>query len=335
MNTTGRWIVAGAVGVVLCVSAGRGWAQGSLTPPGPPAPTMKTLQQVEPRTPISSAPYTIVQSGSYYFTTNLTGVAGLNGIIVQASGVTIDLNGFQLAGVTNSLSGILISGQTNIVIRNGVVCNWGGDGVGSGAENEDTGAQSMQVLDLLVSNNASNGIRAGTCALVRNCTAQRNAKSGIEVYLNGTVTDCNTYRNGLHGINTGLGSVVKRCSARQNNVCGIQASPCTLVTDCAPHYNGTGIGVANSCYIYNNDVSGNTKGIDVVGNRNRIDGNNVTGNNSWGIYTTALSNLVIRNTASDNHDGDYSIPAGNSVGAILNVAGGVFTNSNPWANFSY
>ena len=47
-------------------------AQGSLTPPGPPALTMKTLQQVEPRVPISSAPFTISQPGSYYLTTNLT-----------------------------------------------------------------------------------------------------------------------------------------------------------------------------------------------------------------------------------------------------------------------
>ena len=28
------------------------FAQGSLTPPGAPAPTMKTLAQIEPRTPI-------------------------------------------------------------------------------------------------------------------------------------------------------------------------------------------------------------------------------------------------------------------------------------------
>jgi hypothetical protein len=38
-------------------------AQGSLTPPGAPAPTMKTLAQIEPRTPISSAPFTITVSG--------------------------------------------------------------------------------------------------------------------------------------------------------------------------------------------------------------------------------------------------------------------------------
>ena len=39
------------------------FAQGSLTPPGAPAPTMKTLAQIEPRMPISSAPFTISVPG--------------------------------------------------------------------------------------------------------------------------------------------------------------------------------------------------------------------------------------------------------------------------------
>src|SRR5436190_21836561 len=102
-------------------------AQGPLTPPGAPAPTMKTLDQIEPRTPISSLPFTIPAAGSYYLTGNLNGGAG-NGILIGASGVTLDLMGFELVGGTGD--GISVSaGRANITILNGTVRNWSGDGV--------------------------------------------------------------------------------------------------------------------------------------------------------------------------------------------------------------
>src|SRR5678815_4185257 len=85
-------------------------SQGLLTPPGTPAPTMKTLDQVEPRVAINATNtpgdtdslFKITQPGSYYLTGNITGVAGKHGIAIAASGVTVDLNGFDVAGVPGS-----------------------------------------------------------------------------------------------------------------------------------------------------------------------------------------------------------------------------------------
>src|SRR5437016_303642 len=85
------------------------FAQGPLTPPGPPAPTFKTLDQLEPRTPISALPATITASGSYYLTTNLTCTlcgGGTNGITITANDVTLDLMGFALDAFGGSGSGV-------------------------------------------------------------------------------------------------------------------------------------------------------------------------------------------------------------------------------------
>src|SRR5580698_3192796 len=82
------------------------FAQGSLTPPGAPAPTMKSLDQVEARTIVDAANtpgdasdlFIISQPGSYYLTANLAGASGKNGIEITTNNVTLDLNGFSLQG---------------------------------------------------------------------------------------------------------------------------------------------------------------------------------------------------------------------------------------------
>ena len=120
-------------------------AQGPLTPPGfgqpgaavnaagQPIATMKTLDQLEARTPIAQPatfPILITQPGSYYLTGTITGVSNTDGIRVSVGGVTIDLNGFEMVGLGSIGDGIDATvAISNVTIRNGVLRGWGDRGL--------------------------------------------------------------------------------------------------------------------------------------------------------------------------------------------------------------
>src|SRR5450631_969089 len=101
MNTKRLLILFFLSSFLLLPSA---FPQGNLTPPGAPAPTMKTLDQIEARTPISSAPFTISTPGSYYLTANLPVTTG-NAIVISANNVTLDLNGFTISSTASPAGG--------------------------------------------------------------------------------------------------------------------------------------------------------------------------------------------------------------------------------------
>ena len=218
MKTRNALVIA-ALSAGLFLTVQTGFAQGSLTPPGGPGPTMKTLSQVEPRTPISSLPYTITTPGSYFVTANLTGISGSDGIDIKTNDVTLDLGGFTLLGVPGSGAGINVPiPQGNLTIRNGVLDSWGGNGAYAG------GSVNCQFERLRISNSGSVGLAAGSNCVVSFCTSSGNYGDGIVVVgNNSTVSDC-TEIGSIQGIGffggPGTAASSKACTARGQSIWG-------------------------------------------------------------------------------------------------------------------
>ncbi len=223
MHTRIKNFVTLAVPALLFTGA---WLHaGPLVPPvGPIAPTPGP----EPRIAVSAANtpgdadslFRITQPGSYYLAGNIAGAAGRHGVEVAASGVTLDLNGFDLSGVPGSLDGVFVNvgSPANIVVMNGSVRAWGGDGV----DLQTAGAINSRIERVRAGGNGGHGILVAASTAVDGCTAGGNT---------------------LSGINTQNGCVVSRCAARGNTTQGILVGNSSTVSECVAELN-TGIGIS-------------------------------------------------------------------------------------------
>lgn len=287
---------------------------GNLNPSAPPTTgTMKPLDQVEPRIPIS-APGVISSSGSYYLTKNITSTG--TGINISADDVTLDLCGFTLAGPGSGLTyGIYINGTKNIEIRNGTIKNFGLSGI----QDALSSGNNRRIINMRVVNNGRFGIYlSGATAggdLVKDCLVSGNGTSytstvyGIYLTSHCIVSGNLVHNNGnatltsAYGISVGTGSVVTGNTVRTNYGYGITATTSCRITDNTVTDNrNSGITAGDNCTIQDNIVSSNSLVGIFADNHCAICGNTVISNSGNGI--SADNDCTISgNTVNSNSDG--------------------------------
>jgi hypothetical protein len=314
--------------LLLLATASCVLAQGPLTPPGAPAPTMKSLDQIEartaipksPATPVSGPHYTISQPGSYYLTGNIE-VASGNGINITASNVTLDLNGFAIISKTVSPAAgnaiDLAANLRSIEIKNGRITG--------GTIRTYTGPQPWQatfakagwaagIWDVLAS--PAHGV------LLSHLTVEQCGSQGI--YLNGssnlqyiTVTG-----NGTHGIIAYQGCV-SHAAASNNGSSGIVANYGSVTH--ATAFSNVGFGISasqasiTSCTATSNGLSG------IAAYQSSVTGCAATGNGSNGINASQASITSCAATGNVSTDlyANYAVIAfckyatGNTTGSTL------------------
>lgn len=236
--------------LAVMLLAGAPALAGSLTPPGPPGPTFKTLGDIEPRTllqPSSEvvAPLLIDQPGSYYLAQDVVAIPNQPAIRIVASDVTLDLNGYTVSGnqEVQDGDGIRIEGA-RVTVRNGTVRNADGDGI-----NCPNGGP-ITLLEVNAMNNAGAG---ASCSAMRVSGGQfsNNGTTGVGG-LKVLISDVRATGNGGAGIVLGSGSAASR-SMSDSNAIGYNCTQGTgLVTQSIGKFNT----VANrfGCAVFDSEI---------------------------------------------------------------------------------
>jgi len=282
---------------------------------------MKTLSEIEPRTPITNLPYTITIPGSYYVTTNLTASTG---ITISTNDVTLDLGGFTLGPGFSGPAISVPNPQRNLAIRNGVLDGSGVRGTNAynslfeGLRESNSGGPGLLagsncvVSACSVSANYSVGIGVGNNCTVKDCTVSGTSGFGIQALNSCVVADCTSYGNSSDGVNVGVGTGVRSCASYQNGGNGVTTSSnCTVIACTATGNNGAegGIYVGTGCTVKDCTANGNNadsaSGIYASANCSVI-GCTTSGNNGYecnGIEV--VSYCTVKDCTASGNNGEY------------------------------
>lgn len=341
-------------------------------PLNPPAGPMTSTPGPEPRIPISSATtpgnagayFRITQPGSYYLTGNIQQLASKAAIAIDAEDVTLDLNGFSIIG--NGQQGFPVTLELNdgVKVRNGLIHAWG-------AYITLNQARNCTFEDLVIKGPYDGNLEAqAQNSIFRRIIVESTGEVGISASQNSLVEDCVVVGiGGVRGLSLGiavsLNSIVRNCTVRDVGV-GISAFGNCIVENCSvfnatsvSSFDDAAINADSGSTVRNCQVSGGAKaGIRAAGwssaegnrvqnsaiglaitnfsagpMRSRALDNHIT-NCPIGIKATGTASFIARNTVSLATTNAYDIPAGNTVGEILDATPGVTITgaTGPWAN---
>lgn len=348
-----RWIA------LSLAAAGSSFA-GDLTPPvGVPSASMKTLQEIEPRTPISAdttpgdadAKFRITQPGSYYLTEDLVVVNDKHAIEILSHNVTIDLNGFTIQGANQPTRAAITPGiiqLRNITVKNGSIRDFGLAGVNL-ANNDDFERVRVGRIENVTVSNSGVGIGGGSHFIIADCIVS-GGTAGIITYgesfihncyvsdVDGvgilgftgpsTVTDCHVDRASEPiKITQGL---VDRCNVRlAQGDNAIWVGSVGIVRNCEVlGSSGAGVYVGVNALVENNRV-GETRGPAIsVGANSRVVNNHLSGNSTsypdtqHGVYAES-GNCHLEGNTVRRYDIGFAAPLGGNF-----IARNVFANCN-------
>ncbi|MFG0256565.1 MAG: right-handed parallel beta-helix repeat-containing protein [Phycisphaerales bacterium JB043] len=298
------------VALVLSVVVGASVRGGELTPPaGPIAGTDATLLNAQ----WTTLPFTITQPGTYRLTSNLTGVAGQHGIVIDTDNVTIDLNGFTLVGVPGSDRAITATRGTTrsgITVENGFVESWDGGGIDGNRIEFDGQLFRTEFVDTSVRHVTVTSIPGGNAigchdnSQVVHCIV-RDSAVGVHLEKNGLIDSTSVWDSTSTGMLTADECVVRDSSVRFVSGTGIASGNFGLVRGCSVVGPGTGSGfgitAGTSVIIRECRVSKSATGI-TVDPGTLIENCTAFDNDNFGIV--ASENVTVRGCAVTGNAGD-------------------------------
>ena len=272
-------------------------------------------------------PVLITGPGSYRLTSNLiVPNENTDGIVVQASDVGIDLNGFAILRLgceattvnctptSGTGAGIrrTAASRRAISVRNGSIVGMGEWGVVLGNQGEAS--------NLRVRWNRVGGIFADIGSTISDCQAFQNAGTGIDTTPGkATISGSRADGNGGVGFLAGDDANISNSSAYQNGTFGIKAGQASRVSGSTanfnlgdPFFDHAGIDVGQGSVVSNSTASFNTSAGIIAGPGSTVSYSTAAGN-SWDGIDVSFGSTVSGSTTYENLDDGIETSAGSLV----------------------